>query len=109
MEGTGLDYAVADDQEAESGPKWDNSSWLEVLSGVPQGSMLRPILFLVFINDQELTMKQTEILKKFADDMKMYQTVGSAEDREKMLRALESLIEWTEVGHPINIFLSAKS
>ncbi len=48
-------------------------------------------------------MKQTEILKKFADDMKMYQTVGSAEDREKMLRALESLIEWTEVGHPINI------
>ena len=47
------------------------SEWLEIILGIPEGSMLRSILFNVFINDLLLFIKETNICN-FADDTTLY-------------------------------------
>ena len=71
------------------------SKWTKVLSGVPQGSVLGPILFLIFINDIDCALDATStILFKFADDSKLLQPVGSEIDRKKLQDAVNSLHKW---------------
>ena len=50
-----------------------NSKWAPILSGVPQGSVLGPLLFLVFVNDLENDIKCN--IKFFADDTSLFSTV----------------------------------
>ena len=71
------------------------SGWQPVLSGVPQGSVLGPLLFLVYINDLDDAAKKVEILKKFADDTKLGGRVASAAQRAEMQEALDRLFEWS--------------
>ena len=71
------------------------SKWAKVLSGVPQGSVLGPILFLVFINDIDCALDATcTILFKFADDSKLLQPAAGELDREKLQDAVNALQKW---------------
>ena len=67
--------------------------WMEVVSGIPQGSVLGPLLFVVFINDLPDDMKYS-ICRTFADDCKLYGLVGN-ENLNKLQIDLRELERWS--------------
>ena len=70
------------------------SDWLPVTSGVPQGSVLGPILFIIYINDLESGLKST--ISKFADDTKVGGKALTKTDCEIIQKDLNHIIEWSE-------------
>ena len=72
------------------------STWAAVLSGVPQGSVLGPLLFLIFINDLDGSAAAVEIVRKFADNTKIAQPIRSPEDRVRLQAALDELTGWAD-------------
>jgi ribonucleases P/MRP protein subunit RPP40 len=72
------------------------STWIEVLSGVPQGSVLGPLLFLIFINYIDEAASAVEIIREFADDTKIGRTIRDEHDRQRLQEALDNLTKWSE-------------
>ena len=70
------------------------SNWKLVLSGVPQGSVLGPILFLIYINDLDDNMT-TNVLK-FADDTNVFTKVNNDGDKQQLQNDLDKLVKWSE-------------
>ena len=69
-----------------------SSGWSEVTSGLPQGSILGPFLFLVYINDFPLAVKCKCGL--FADDSILHRKVTSESDCEDLQTDLHSAYDW---------------
>ena len=70
------------------------SSWKSVLNGVPQGSVLGPILFLVYINDLEEGV--TGKILKFADDTKLFTKTKEIGDKPNVQDDIDKLVKWSE-------------
>jgi len=68
------------------------SNYVPVTSGIPQGSILGPLLFLIYVNDLPEIFEGVTC-KLFADDLKLY---GCAHDFEKIQKALEMLAKWAK-------------
>ena len=72
------------------------SSPCNVTSGVPQGSVLGPVLFLIYIND--ITTNIHSQLRLFADDCLVYRPINSPEDHKIFQDDLDKLTTWADIG-----------
>lgn len=70
------------------------SEYTPVTSGIPQGSVLGPILFVVYIND--LPDKLNSECYMFADDTKVYREINSPSDNNLLQEDMNSLEEWSD-------------
>ena len=64
------------------------------LSGVPQGSVLGPILFLIYINHLEDDISSKVL--KCADDTKVFRKVTNDTDKQSLQDDLDKLFKWSE-------------
>ena len=74
-----------------------SSPWLPVISGVPQGSILGPMLFLLYIDDITECISDGSSIYLFADDAKVYRPINSIFDCILLQADLSSLEKWSEV------------
>ena len=70
------------------------SSWTTVHSGVPQGPVLGPLLFIIYINDLDNTVGSNII--KFTDGTKMFRKVRPGQDSQVLQEDLDSLVRWSK-------------
>ena len=73
-----------------------NSNKLLVTSGVPQGSVLGPILFIIYINDITHPNLFNGSMTLFADDIMIYRPIRTPEDFIMLQSDIDSLTSWTE-------------
>lgn len=66
-----------------------------IISGVPQGTVLGPVLFLIFINDIENCIMHS-IVRCFADDTRISIAVRSEQDVKLLQQDLENVIQWSD-------------
>ena len=71
------------------------SDWLPVTSGVPQGSILGPLLFLVFANEMPSYVQHGSSLALFADDSKLYRPIDSVSSPTFLQSDLDGLHSWS--------------
>ena len=71
------------------------------MSGVPQGSVLGPILFLTYINDLDNSI--TSNVLKFADDTKLFRKVNTDGDKQHLQNDLDRLVKWSDNGRCCSI------
>ena len=71
------------------------SSDSQVLSGVPQGTVLGPLTFLLCVNDIGAKVSPQTSIKLFVDDCLLNRTINSVADEEQLQQDLNTMAEWT--------------
>jgi hypothetical protein len=73
------------------------SSFTDVASGVPQGSVLGPILFLIFINDIVSSCCGITSVKLFADDVKLYNIYNCEDGSLNLQQSVDKIVYWSNI------------
>ena len=73
-----------------------------VISGIPQGTVLGPLLFLILMFDINKGVSNTRIIS-FADDTRVYNNINTVEDCNALQTDLESVYNWADVNNMLFI------
>ena len=76
-----------------------------VLSGIPQGTVLGPLLFLIMISDIDKDVSTSKLVS-FAEDTRLYSGVGGVTDCDNLQLDLNAVYDWASSN---NMFLTPKS
>ena len=71
------------------------SDWQDVISGIPQGSVIGPLLFIIFINDLPNIVNSSDIFL-FADDVKLFHPIYTQDDCVRPQQDLILAEHWTD-------------
>ena len=71
------------------------SPWLPVQSGVPQGSILGPLLFILYVNDIYSVIHHSKH-GMFADDLSIYTEVSTTADCALLQHDLDGIVQWSK-------------
>ena len=71
------------------------SECVDVLSGVPQGSILGPLLFLLFINDICIGLNKDTNIGQYADDTKIWREIHTESDCAVLQNDIDTLFKWS--------------
>ena len=69
------------------------SEWVYSKSDIPQGSVLGPMLFVIFINDLPFAIKNC--CKLFAEDTQLYRTIRTEDDITSLQDDINRLVKWS--------------
>ena len=73
------------------------SAFSKVVSGVPQGSVLGPLLFLLYINDITDLFPGHVSIKHYADDIKIYMEINNISDAAVFQNSINLVREWAQM------------
>ena len=96
VSGKALDWfkSYLSDREQRVVVNGKTSEWRSVTSGVPEGALLAPLLFALFINDLPMSVKSSQCVM-FADDVKIYHRVRTTDDCRQLQSDLDNLSRWS--------------
>ena len=70
------------------------SRWEKVLSEVPQGSILGPLLFTIYMDDLPQLLSSLVLMHMFVDDTKLICTIQSVADHNQLQTDFDCLLQW---------------
>ena len=87
----------------------ETSTWTGITSGVPQGSVLGPLLFIIYINNvSNINLGPNTSINIFADDMLLYSVIENAESFKHVQAGVNAVNDWVSANHLSLNYLKCK-